>query len=106
MMKLLALVVLGLSSGHALHPAEAVVRPRWTARRSPVLMASNPITEQWGKYMQALETHPMRTKMITGAVLSAAGDLIAQQLEGVPFFALRRLLNLVTVNVLFITFQD
>lgn len=45
----------------------------------------------------------MRTKMMTSAVLSGTGDLIAQMLEpAAGGFAVRRLFTLVAVNVLYI----
>mmetsp|Transcript_40838 Transcript_40838/g.135242 ORF Transcript_40838/g.135242 Transcript_40838/m.135242 type:complete len:264 (-) Transcript_40838:2375-3166(-) len=61
------------------------------------------VQSQWARYMRALDDNPLRTKMATGAVLAATGDLIAQLLEGSTSFALRRLLNLVAVNVLYVT---
>ena len=42
----------------------------------------NFVTEQWGRYMRSLDEKPFMTKMMTGAVLAALGDLIAQLLEG------------------------
>jgi hypothetical protein len=64
---------------------------------------TNFIAKQWGRYMRALDEKPLATKMATGAVLAAVGDLIAQQLEGATSLAFGRLLNLVAVNVLYIT---
>ena len=38
------------------------------------------VQSQWARYMRALDDNPLRTKMATGAVLAATGDLIAQLL--------------------------
>merc|ERR1740139_2023879 len=44
----------------------------------------------------------MVTKMTTAAVLAGTGDVIAQRIEASGTFAVRRLLTLVAVNVLYI----
>jgi hypothetical protein len=64
---------------------------------------SGMVSTQWARYMRSLEDNPLPTKMATGAVLASIGDLIAQQFEGATSVALRRLLNLVAVNVLYVT---
>ena len=56
----------------------------------------------WSRYLRALEETPMPTKMVTAAVLSGTGDVIAQCIEGTGSFALRRFLTLIAVNVLYI----
>ena len=65
--------------------------------------AGSVIGTQWARYIRALDEHPLRTKMATGAVLASIGDLIAQAMEGATSLALRRLVNLVLVNVLYVT---
>tara|TARA_B110001452_G_scaffold142830_1_gene118809 strand:- start:559 stop:1254 length:696 start_codon:yes stop_codon:yes gene_type:complete len=92
----LLLLSLSLSSTDALRPA-ATSKPR----HAHVAMAT-PLATQWSRYLKALEENPMPTKMITAAVLSGTGDVIAQGIEGVSSFALRRFLTLVAVNVLYI----
>ena len=57
----------------------------------------------WSAYVSALDTHPMRTKMATAAVLASAGDMIAQRLEGLAVLSVGRVLTLVAVNVCYIT---
>lgn len=64
--------------------------------------------QAWDRYLLALERQPLRTKTATSAALAALGDIIAQCLEAgsllsAATFAPYRLLNLVVVNVLFIT---
>merc|ERR1719424_2728647 len=74
-------------------------------RASIAMRGSTAVTKQWHKYLKALEERPMPTKMATAAVLSGAGDVIAQCIErsGIaPAARLRRLLTLVVVNVLYI----
>jgi peroxisomal membrane protein 2 len=56
----------------------------------------------WGRYLHALETRPMPTKLVTAAVLSGTGDLIAQAMVTSAPFAMKRLLTLVAVNVFYI----
>lgn len=56
----------------------------------------------WGRYLHALETRPMPTKLVTAAVLSGTGDIIAQAMEASAPFAVKRLLTLVAVNVFYI----
>ncbi|KAJ3691954.1 hypothetical protein LUZ60_012304 [Juncus effusus] len=44
------------------------------------------------KYMLQLQTHPLRTKMITAGVLAGISDSVAQKLTGFEKIELRRLL--------------
>lgn len=58
--------------------------------------------KQWKAYLGLLETRPIPTKMATAALLSAFGDVLAQTLDSsVVKFSLRRLLVLVTVNIVY-----
>ena len=73
------------------------------AARSTLLVAQGGfVSRQWGRYLEALESTPMPTKMATAALLSGTGDIIAQGIEASGPFAVRRLLTLVSVNVLYI----
>jgi len=56
----------------------------------------------WANYLRALEEQPMRTKMMTAAVLSGTGDVIAQMMDPTGGFVVRRFFTLVAVNVLYI----
>ncbi|CAN1222683.1 Peroxisomal membrane protein PMP22 [Linum grandiflorum] len=44
------------------------------------------------QYILQLQQHPLRTKAITAAVLSAVSDVVAQKLSGIPKLQLKRLL--------------
>ncbi|CAN1165692.1 Peroxisomal membrane protein PMP22 [Linum perenne] len=44
------------------------------------------------KYIFQLQHHPLRTKAITAAVLSAVSDIVAQKLSGIQKLQLKRLL--------------
>lgn len=60
-------------------------------------------TGPWATYMKLLDKYPLRTKMVTSAVLATLGDVIAQKLiERASGYAFRRLLLLLCVNVLYI----
>ena len=64
---------------------------RWTVR----------LERQLRRYEAALDASPMRTQMMTAAVLAGAGDVIAQWLEGASSsFAWRRFAVLIFVNVI------
>lgn len=70
------------------------------ASRAP--KASSFAAKQWKAYLGLLETRPIPTKMATAALLSAFGDVLAQTLDSsVVKFSLRRLLVLVTVNIVY-----
>jgi len=56
----------------------------------------------WARYNKANQEHPWATKMTTSAVLASVGDVIAQCLEGASSLAIKRLLSLAIVNVLYI----
>lgn len=56
----------------------------------------------WNQYLELLEERPIQTKMATGAVLSAIGDIIAQSLDkSVLTYSVRRVLVLAFVNILY-----
>lgn len=58
--------------------------------------------KQWKAYLGLLETRPIPTKMATAALLSAFGDALAQTLDrSVVTFSVRRLLVLVTINIVY-----
>ncbi|CAL1397579.1 unnamed protein product [Linum trigynum] len=44
------------------------------------------------QYLLQLQNHPLRTKAMTAAVLSAVSDIVAQKLSGIPRLQLKRLL--------------
>ncbi|PHT49657.1 Peroxisomal membrane protein PMP22 [Capsicum baccatum] len=44
------------------------------------------------KYLVQLQQHPLRTKAITAAVLSAISDIVAQKITGIKKLQMRRLL--------------
>ncbi|KAF3630551.1 Peroxisomal membrane protein PMP22 [Capsicum chinense] len=44
------------------------------------------------KYLVQLQKHPLRTKAITAAVLSAISDIVAQKITGIKKLQMRRLL--------------
>ncbi|XP_047317400.1 peroxisomal membrane protein PMP22 [Impatiens glandulifera] len=44
------------------------------------------------QYLLQLQSHPLRTKAITAAVLSAISDIVSQKLSGIQKLQLRRLL--------------
>ncbi|KAK4368336.1 hypothetical protein RND71_012128 [Anisodus tanguticus] len=46
----------------------------------------------WQKYLIQLQQHPLRTKAITAAVLSAVSDIVAQRITGIKKLQIRRLL--------------
>ena len=42
----------------------------------------SPLAQAWQDYLSALDTHPVKTKAITAAVLSVVSDVIAQVMMG------------------------
>lgn len=60
--------------------------------------------DQLRRYQAALEASPIRTQMITAALLAGVGDAIAQRIEGATIrsFAWRRFAALIFVNVVYI----
>lgn len=44
------------------------------------------------QYLLQLQHHPLRTKAITAAVLSAVSDIVSQKLSGIQKLQLKRLL--------------
>lgn len=60
------------------------------------------VSKNWKAYLGLLESRPIPTKMATAALLSAFGDVLAQTLDSsVVSFSVRRLLVLVTVNIVY-----
>ena len=94
-----------LQPATALQPASmrvqsATIRMRGGATSSDVQGFA---AKRWSNYLTSLEVHPMPTKMVTAAVLSGTGDIVAQAIDGATgAFALRRCLTLVSVNVLYV----
>jgi len=56
----------------------------------------------WDHYLRMLEERPMPTKMVTAAVLSGTGDVVAQLMGASAPFALKRVSIIVIVNVLYV----
>jgi hypothetical protein len=61
-----------------LHETSNAVQPNLIATTA---VLPNPLSPVFEKYMSALTSFPLPTKMLTGAALATAGDAIAQQRE-------------------------
>eukprot|EP00249_Psilotum_nudum_P012192 c23636_g1_i2 orf=471-1028(+) len=51
---------------------------------------SDVVKGAWGRYLRALQKHPLRTKAITAAVLAGSSDVVAQKVAGGKKLQLRR----------------
>lgn len=49
----------------------------WDDMASPTRPVSLPV-RLWGSYLRALQTRPIRTRVITSSILFVSGDVIAQ----------------------------
>jgi hypothetical protein len=86
----------------ALRGGERAAAPRKPVARPSAAPKMSAIAQAWGGYLDLLDKRPIYTKMATGAVLSAIGDTLAQTLDSSAVaFSVRRLIVLVTVNVLY-----
>ncbi|KYQ90807.1 pmp22 family protein [Tieghemostelium lacteum] len=52
----------------------------------------------WEKYKYLLSTHPVKTKSLTGAVVFAAGDILAQKIEDKHEYKFKRTLMMSSIG--------
>jgi len=113
----LVLAALAPAAGLAPHhepPGRHLQQQHGACRRTTYLVAQErpaPTTRRWSfrleqqlqRYQAALEASPMRTQMVTAALLAGLGDAIAQRIEArATAFAWRRFASLIFVNVVYI----
>ena len=108
----LVLVALAPAAGLAPHrePPGRHLPQHGACRRTTHLVAQERPTHRWSlslehqlqRYQAALEASPMRTQMVTAALLAGVGDAFAQRIEARGAFAWRRFASLIFVNVVYI----